>query len=854
MVCPLCCEELDVSDRSFYPCKCGYQVCMWCWHRIRESESGLCPACRTPYGEDPHQFSAMDVEEVLKANKEKEAAAKRDRQRQQDSSGNLGAGAASSTGSSSDLTSSGNATAEIPKDRSSLGNMRVIRRNLVYAVGLPPHAATEDVLKRPEYFGQYGKIAKIVTNRSHPSSTGEVRRASASAYVTFVHKEDTLSCILALDGFCLDGRNIRASYGTSKYCSAFIKNVRCNNPECTYLHELGAAEDTFTKQEIQAGYVTSGRDVLARQQQLVAEQVRLGQAGSLPRKRVGGGGPSGTGRVATNPVLPPPEYDEPSKPAPALVPPPTGVARAATSTASLNPASIAAKLGRSSSVGVATPSVAAPVASKSPPLGSALAPALASHRKSHSGPLNASAPQPTGAPTTAASVVVAGRAGSKTEVESHATLTPLTPLKRSTGKSTSARASSVAGSSTSASVTNEAEGKLTPLRNGTNKKATNGVVRSASVGVTPGAPVLPSAQQLQHSASSGPSLIGGDIIGPPTLKPRSASLVADLGGEPIDPQSVVSTHSPSSFGSIPIGACDQNGNSSALSSALGGEVFTGELPNWSKSAIGSSSNKWGKVGQVGGTTSTAPSQLTGVAFTNAPSGPSLLHDSHPTMEESGKSSIGPAIGGSVIGGSHGFSSSGIGNSSSALASILGISLPTGSGSLQETSNLWLSGSSGAPAPPPAPSPLSALNGSALPSHDMYGGRPASGHGSSLIGGVPIGGPSRSAMSDLSLLQSLLPDVHITSGSDSVGYTGAGVGGGAIGGRVAGGGMGGWSGAPPGPSAPVGMAPISLQGGAAPGNWNGSSGIAHPMAGHSMGAIGSNMDGHQGDQRRGPGIW
>ena len=34
---------------------------------------------------------------------------------------------------------------------------------------------------------------------------------------------------------------------------------------------MGEAEDTFTKQEIQAGYVTSGRDVLARQQQIVAQ-------------------------------------------------------------------------------------------------------------------------------------------------------------------------------------------------------------------------------------------------------------------------------------------------------------------------------------------------------------------------------------------------------------------------------------------------------------------------------------------------------------------------------------------------------------------------------------------------------
>ena len=49
---------------------------MWCWHRIKESESGLCPACRTPYGDDPHEFSAVDMEDVVKANKEKALAEK----------------------------------------------------------------------------------------------------------------------------------------------------------------------------------------------------------------------------------------------------------------------------------------------------------------------------------------------------------------------------------------------------------------------------------------------------------------------------------------------------------------------------------------------------------------------------------------------------------------------------------------------------------------------------------------------------------------------------------------------------------------------------------------------------------
>lgn len=165
---------------------------MWCWHRIKESESGLCPACRTPYGDDPHEFSAVDVAEVLKANKEKEAAAKKEKERQKNQS-------------QSDYVSEVEGLAggrqvgqmEVPKDRTQLANMRVIRRNLVYAVGLPPNIASEEQLRRPEFFGQYGKIAKIVINRSQTTAGGDSRRASASAYVTLVHKvRPSCVCIL----------------------------------------------------------------------------------------------------------------------------------------------------------------------------------------------------------------------------------------------------------------------------------------------------------------------------------------------------------------------------------------------------------------------------------------------------------------------------------------------------------------------------------------------------------------------------------------------------------------------------------------------------------------------------------
>ncbi|KAL3656072.1 hypothetical protein CASFOL_000468 [Castilleja foliolosa] len=52
--CPLCAEDMDWTDQQFMPCKCGYQICVWCWHHIidmaeKDQTERRCPACRTIY-------------------------------------------------------------------------------------------------------------------------------------------------------------------------------------------------------------------------------------------------------------------------------------------------------------------------------------------------------------------------------------------------------------------------------------------------------------------------------------------------------------------------------------------------------------------------------------------------------------------------------------------------------------------------------------------------------------------------------------------------------------------------------------------------------------------------------------
>ncbi|XP_069694336.1 probable serine/threonine-protein kinase DDB_G0267686 isoform X2 [Periplaneta americana] len=218
--CPLCMEPLEVDDLNFFPCTCGYQICRFCWHRIRTDENGLCPACRKAYPENPADFKPLSQEEVARLKAEKRH---KDQQRKQ----------------------------KITENRKHLANVRVVQRNLVFVVGLPMRLADAEVLKKHEYFGKFGKIHKVVINQS--TSYAGSQGPSASAYVTYHKADDALRAIQAVNNISVDGRTIKTSLGTTKYCSHFMKNQACPKPDCMYLHDLGDAEASFTKEEMQQG-------------------------------------------------------------------------------------------------------------------------------------------------------------------------------------------------------------------------------------------------------------------------------------------------------------------------------------------------------------------------------------------------------------------------------------------------------------------------------------------------------------------------------------------------------------------------------------------------------------------------
>lgn len=88
----------------------------------------------------------------------------------------------------------------------------------------------------------------------NPSTTyAGAQGPSASAYVTYCISNDALRAIQSVNNIMIDGRLIKTSLGTTKYCSHFMKNQQCPKPDCMYLHELGDLEASFTKEEMHQG-------------------------------------------------------------------------------------------------------------------------------------------------------------------------------------------------------------------------------------------------------------------------------------------------------------------------------------------------------------------------------------------------------------------------------------------------------------------------------------------------------------------------------------------------------------------------------------------------------------------------
>lgn len=225
---------MDISDKNFKPCPCGYQICQFCYNNIRQNPelNGRCPGCRRLYDDESVEYKTLTPEEYKLQQFKKERRERDKKQREKERK-----------------------ELEIASKKH-LAGLRVVQKNLVYVTGLNPPCPPEDLhseLRSDKYFGQYGKILKIVINRKTPTGPSHQMQNSNQGivvYVTFTRKEDALRCINELDGSLCDGRVLRAAHGTTKYCLSYLRGHPCPNPNCMFLHEPGEEADSYTRKDL----------------------------------------------------------------------------------------------------------------------------------------------------------------------------------------------------------------------------------------------------------------------------------------------------------------------------------------------------------------------------------------------------------------------------------------------------------------------------------------------------------------------------------------------------------------------------------------------------------------------------
>lgn len=127
-------------------------------------------------------------------------------------------------------------------------SIRIIKRNLVYVINLDPKIADKDILTKKEYFGQYGKITKILVNLNKAyNSNNPSSGLSYSAYINYSNNQEAALAILSVDSCMLSNKMIKAAFGTTKYCSYYIKKQTCPIKDCVYMHTVSDKNDIISK-------------------------------------------------------------------------------------------------------------------------------------------------------------------------------------------------------------------------------------------------------------------------------------------------------------------------------------------------------------------------------------------------------------------------------------------------------------------------------------------------------------------------------------------------------------------------------------------------------------------------------
>ena len=122
-----------------------------------------------------------------------------------------------------------------------LRQLRILKKILIHIHGIPKGLANKDLLESEKYLGQYGTINKLIVSYKISQDTN---KKAFSAYVTYSNELEAAIAILCIDSLLIQGKIIRAFFGTTKYCNYFLNNDECPNfYRCIFSHQYIDSND-----------------------------------------------------------------------------------------------------------------------------------------------------------------------------------------------------------------------------------------------------------------------------------------------------------------------------------------------------------------------------------------------------------------------------------------------------------------------------------------------------------------------------------------------------------------------------------------------------------------------------------
>ncbi|OUC39784.1 hypothetical protein D917_00825 [Trichinella nativa] len=94
---------------------------------------------------------------------------------------------------------------------------------------MPIHLANEHTIRRPEFFGKFGLIERIVIKPFPPVGENLIHLYKSAVYIKYYNKEDGIKAV-ALGSKTWP--RMKISFGGMRYCNAFLDNMRCENEVC----------------------------------------------------------------------------------------------------------------------------------------------------------------------------------------------------------------------------------------------------------------------------------------------------------------------------------------------------------------------------------------------------------------------------------------------------------------------------------------------------------------------------------------------------------------------------------------------------------------------------------------------